>query len=660
MAKDTKPKEIDVESLDSDLAAARRMEESKGTFFGKIAAAFAFCMSIFQIITVFRQLDVIPQRGIHVAFAFSILLLSQPLYEHIGKGKYAGNKTFRMICRAIDIILIALLWTAIAMCKNEYDHLSDNLGIAGPNAAVAGLLILIIVLEGTRRCLGYIMPVLALIFFAYARFGHLIPGGLGHREYKTIDLLKYLAIDLDGIFGTTIAVSSTVIIMFIMFGCFLEASGCSTFINDLALSLTGKLRCGPALAAVVASALMGCINGSAVANVVGTGTFTIPLMKSRGYKPEFASGVEAVASTGGQILPPVMGSGAFLMVAFTAVPYTKIVIAAVIPAVLYFLGAAIAVFAQGEVGEVELLPEDQIPKTREVLKDGWLYLIVIAVLVWALLIVQYSPALSGFLGSASVPIVMLFDKKKRFRLSKIPQTFVKSGYSSLSIVSGCACAGIVVAMVSRTGIGVVFGDIMIHAAHGLLFPSLLFCAIACIILGMGLPTTSAYVIAASILAPALAKLNLPLLTAHLFVFYFACLSAITPPVALAAYAGAGIAKCDPMKTAVNACKIGFAGFIVPFVFCYDPAMMLQGSLIGILKVCITALIGCIGMSCGMQGWYFSGVQHKVPLWLRAILIGGGLLMMTPSDLMSIVGLVLLIGAYFLVKGGKAGRTPAAA
>ena len=255
---------------------------------------------------------------------------------------------------------------------------------------------------------------------------------------------------------------------------------------------------------------------------------------------------------------------------------------------------------------------------------------------------------------------MLFDKKKRYKLSDIPKTFVKAAYSAISIVAGCACAGVVVAMVTRTGLGVKFGNAMINAAGGNMFLSLLFTAVACIILGMGLPTTSAYVIGASILAPALAKLNLPLLTAHLFVFYFACLSAITPPVALAAYAGAGIAKCDPMKTAVNACKIGFAGFIVPFVFCYDPAMMLQGSLIGILKVCITALIGCIGMSCGMQGWYFSGVQHKVPLWLRAILIGGGLLMMTPSDLMSIVGLVLLIGAYFLVKGGKAGRTPAAA
>ncbi|MBQ5754452.1 MAG: TRAP transporter fused permease subunit [Oscillospiraceae bacterium] len=644
MSTDPKVKEIDVESLDAELAAARKMEENKNTVFGKAAALFAFSMSVFHILTVFRQLDVIPQRGIHVAFAFTILFLSMPLYEHCFKDKFAGNKGFRTFARGVDIVMIVALWSAIAMCYYEYEHLSDNLGIAGKWAIVAGTILLVVVLEGARRCLGYIMPVLALIFFAYAWQGHHFPGQLGHKKYTFAALMKYLAVDLDGIFGTTIQVSATVIIMFVMFGAFLEASGCSHFINDLALSVTGKLRCGPALAAVVASALMGCINGSAVANVVGTGTFTIPLMKSRGYKPAFAAGVESVASTGGQILPPVMGSGAFLMVAFTGEPYTAIVICAAIPAVLYFLGAAIAVFAQGEVGDVELLPEDQIPKTREVMKDGWLYLVVIGVLVWALLVAQYSPALSGLLGCAAVPIVMLFDKKKRFTLKQLPATLIKTGYSAISIVAGCACAGIVVAMVSRTGIGIIFGDMMIGLAHGLLFPSLLFVAIACIILGMGLPTTSAYIIAASILAPALAKLGLSLLTAHLFVFYFACLSAITPPVALAAYAGAGIAKCDPMTTAIHACKIGFAGFIVPFVFCYDPAMMLQGELISVLKVTITALIGCMGMSCGMQGWYFSR-QRKVSFITRTAVIGAGLMMMIPNDITSVVGIVILAAMF---------------
>lgn len=652
MSKEKDVKKIDVESLDAELAAAKKIEESKHTAWGKIVAVFALCMSIFHIITVFHPLGVIPQRGIHTAFAFTILLLSMPLYEHIGKGRFAAKGDFRNICRGIDVLCVIAFWVAIYLCNYEYNHLADNLGIPTVKAAVAGAILLILVLEGTRRCLGNIMPTLAMVFVIYALIGQYIPGRLGHRGYTLTQIFKYLAVDLDGIFGTTISVSAGTIFMFVMFGAFLEASGCSRFINDLALSVTGKLRCGPALAAVVASALMGCINGSAVANVVGTGTFTIPLMKSRGYKSEFASGVEAVASTGGQILPPVMGSGAFLMVVFTLVPYSKIVVAAVVPAVLYFLGAGIAVFAQGEIGNVELLPQDQIPKTRDVLKDGWLYLVIIAVLVYSLLIAQFSPARSALYAVISVPVVMLFDKKKRFPLKKIPEALVKTGYSALSVVSGCACAGIVVAMVSRTGLGVVFGDAMISAAGGNLFLSLLFTALACIILGMGLPTTSAYVIAAAILAPALVKLNLSLLTAHLFVFYFACLSAITPPVALAAYAGAGIAGCDPMKTAVNACKIGFAGFIVPFVFCYNSAMMLDGTLPAILMVCGTALLGCVGMSCGMQGWYFSA-QRKISMVSRLVVIAAGLCMMIPNDMLSMVGLVILVGMFVIERSRTA-------
>ena len=299
------------------------------------------------------------------------------------------------------------------------------------------------------------------------------------------------------------SVSASVIFMFVMFGAFLEASGCSDFINKIAISLTGKIKSGPALSAVVASGLMGSINGSAVANVVGTGTFTIPLMKSRGYKPQFAGGVESVASTGGQILPPVMGSGAFLMVAFTEQKYIAIVIAAVIPALLYYWGCAVAVITQSELIDITMMDEKDIPKTKDVLKDGWIYLVILGILIVALLVIQLSPLYSALWATVSVPIVMLFDKKKRFTFKNIPSAMVKSGFSAMSIVIGCACAGIVVGMVSLTGIGVIFGDMMIQLAHSMLFPSLLFTAITCIILGMGLPTTAAYVIAASILAPSL-------------------------------------------------------------------------------------------------------------------------------------------------------------
>jgi len=637
-------KEIDIASLDSELAAAKTLEEGKGDLFIKIAAVFAFCMTSFHIFTGFHGLyDYVTQRGIHLAFALTLILLTQPLYKHVFKDKFAGSQVFRAVCRVIDIALIILAWVSVIFAMDEVHHLTERLSKTTWKAYFAGAVLSLIVLECARRTLGYIMPILALIFVAYALAGPNLPYAIAHRGYSIERICKFLATDLDGLFGTTMSVSASVIFMFVMFGAFLEASGCSDFINKIAISLTGKIKSGPALSAVVASGLMGSINGSAVANVVGTGTFTIPLMKSRGYKPQFAGGVESVASTGGQILPPVMGSGAFLMVAFTEQKYIAIVIAAVIPALLYYWGCAVAVITQSELIEISMMDEKDIPKTKEVLKDGWIYLLILGILITALLVIQLSPLYSALWATCSVPIIMLFDKKKRFTFKDIPSAMVKSGFSAMSIVIGCACAGIVVGMVSLTGIGVIFGDMMIQLAHSMLFPSLVFTAVTCIILGMGLPTTAAYVIAASILAPSLIKLGLTPLTSHLFVFYFACLSAITPPVALAAYAGAGIAKCSPMTTAVEACKLGFAGFIVPFAFCYSPAMMMQGTVPEILSVFLTAFIGTAVISGGFQGWLF----WRLNIIERVILIASGLLLFIPGSVTDIAGLAITAALLLL-------------
>ena len=633
------PKEIDVTSLDSELAAAKAVEEGRSDKFIRLAFFVAILMTSFHIFTGLNGLgDYVTQRGIHLSFALTLVLLTQPLHKHICKDKYAGIKPFRILCRCVDLLLIALTWISWWMAQDEVHHLAERLSQTTWMATFAGACLAVITLECARRVLGYIMPVLALIFVAYALAGPHLPLAIAHRGYSLQRICKFLATDLDGLFGTTMSVSATVIFMFVMFGAFLEASGCSDFINEIAISLTGKIKSGPALSAVVASGLMGSINGSAVANVVGTGTFTIPLMKSRGYKPAFAGGVEAVASTGGQILPPVMGSGAFLMVAFTETKYINIVIAAVIPALLYYWGCAVAVVSQSELADIQLMDPKEIPKAKNVLKSGWIYLVIIGILLYCLLVAQYSPLYSALWATFSVPVVMLFDKKKRFTLKSIIPAMAKSAFSSMSIVIGCACAGIVVGMVSLTGIGVIFGDMMIQAAHSMLFPSLLFTALTCIILGIGLPTTAAYVIAASILAPSLIKLGLTPLTSHLFVFYFACLSAITPPVALAAYAGAGIAKCSPMTTAVEACKLGFAGFMVPFAFCYNPAMMMQGNVAEILSVFISAFIGVSIMSAGFQGW----LLWKLHLLERIIFICAGLLMFIPGTLTDITGLAIAI------------------
>ena len=640
-------KEIDVTSLDSELAAAKAVEEGKKDVFVKIAFFVAIAMTLFHIYTGFFGLfDFVTQRGIHLSFALTLVLLTQPLYKHVFKDKFAGNVGFRGLCRTIDIVLVILTWVAWWMAQDEVHHLTERLSQTTWMAVAAGAILGIVTLECARRVLGYIMPILALIFVAYALAGPHLPWAIAHRGYSLERICSFLATDLDGLFGTTMSVSATVIFMFVMFGAFLESSGCSEFINNIAISLTGKIKSGPALSAVVASGLMGSINGSAVANVVGTGTFTIPLMKSRGYKPAFAGGVEAVASTGGQILPPVMGSGAFLMVAFTETNYINIVIAAVIPALLYYWGCGVAVVSQSELANIQLMDPKDVPKARDVMKTGWIYLLIIAILLYCLLVAQYSPLYSALWATCSVPIVMLFDKKKRFTLKSIIPALAKSAFSSMSIVIGCACAGFVVGMVSLTGIGVIFGDMMIQAAHGMLFPSLIFTALTCVILGMGLPTTAAYVIAASILAPSLIKLGLSALTAHLFVFYFACLSAITPPVALAAYAGAGIAKTSPMTTAIEACKLGFAGFIVPIAFCYNPAMMMQGNPVEIISVAITAFIGVAIMSAGFQGW----VLWKCNYLERLIFIAAGMLMFIPGTVTDLAGLA--IAALLIIINAK--------
>jgi TRAP transporter 4TM/12TM fusion protein len=635
--------DIDIASLDSELAAARSVEESKSTIRGKIAIGAAFLMCLFHLYTgLFGLWDQISQRGIHMAFAITLLILTQPLSKKLFNGRFGNNKTASLLLDLVDYAILAGVWVAVLISRQEYLAKSDKAGEVTILATYAGGILLIVVLEAARRSLGYIMPVLAIIFVAYALAGPHLPFAIAHRGYSFKRIFEFLSTNADGMFGTTLSVSATVIFMFVAFGAFLEASGCSDFINNIAISMTGRIKSGPALSAVVASAIMGTINGSAVANVVGTGTFTIPLMKSRGYKPEFAAGVEAVASTGGQILPPVMGSGAFLMVAFTEINYLTIAASAAISAVLYFVGCAFAVVAQAEIADIERTPEELIPKTWVVFKDGYFYLLIIGILLYGLLIAAWSPLRSALIATLSIPIVMLVDKKKRFTIKDIAPSMSKAGFSSMSVVIGCACAGIIVAMVALTGIGVVFGDVMIRASGGKVFLSLLYTAVTCIILGMGLPTTAAYVISASILGPALTKVGLPILNAHLFIFYFACLSAITPPVALAAYAGAGIAKCSPMKTAIEACKIGFAGFIVPFIFAYNPAMLLQGEFVDIISVTITALFGVIAMSMGFQGWLFIKINYV----LRLILIAAGMGMVIPGTVSDIAGMIGIVAVGF--------------
>lgn len=623
------------------------MQLSKGnnreTIMKTLIAVFAMGMSCFHIWTgIFGTMDFIYQRGIHLSFAFTLLVLTKPLYKSGREGKAERKGAVKWAMILFDIVLVLAIWVCVYFAHYDYMGKLYRAGAYTVISVITGAILFVIVMYFAFRTLGSILPILSIIFILYARFGQYMPRAIAHRGYSFERIFAFLASDSSGIFGSCLSVSAGTIFVFVLFGAFLERSKASDAINTTALAMTGGMKAGPALSAVVASALMGTINGSAVANVVATGTFTIPLMKKSGYKSAFAGGVEAVASSGGQILPPVMGSAAFLMVTYTNITYSKIALAAVIPALLYFLGAGMAVIFNAEKNHLKAVPKEERPSTKGMLRDSIVYLIPIVILIYCLMIRQLSANYSALLATASIPLVMIFDRKKRFTLQDIPASLKLAGLNAISIVSGCACAGIVVSMVSLTGIGVVFGDIMISASGGNLFLALLFTAIACIILGMGLPTSASYVITASIMGPSLVKLGIPVLAAHMFILYFACLAAITPPVALAAYAGAGIAKADPIKTGLEACKIGFAGFVVPFMFVYNTALLGQASILTVLYVSATAVIGVIALSAGFQGFFL----RNNSLLDTLLLMVGGACSAIPETISDIVGIVLILIVLF--------------
>lgn len=602
-----------------------------------LIAFLGIVLSLFHIYTTaFGLLDFITQRGIHLSLGLAVLILMKPTEEALAKHFPSLSRGARIAANAFDFVLIALLWWACYISKIEYSYAISHAGRVNDVSTWAGLILLVVILYLTWRTLGPMLPVLAIIFILYARFGSIMPAALAHRGYTFKKILNYLSSNQNGVFGMCLSVSATTIYMFILFGAFLEISGASAMINDVAIKATGRTRSGPALAAVVSSAFMGTINGSAVANVVATGTFTIPMMKARGYDKNFAGAVESVASTGGQILPPVMGAGAFLMVGLTGISYNTIALAAVIPALLYFFAAGIAVILHGRKAQLQPDNSERIQFDRRTIKLMIACIASILSLICGLLVLNLPSTIAAGIGIITLVLFMFVLFFKEYGLSKLVASLISGAKSAGSIIIGCACSGIVVAMVSLTGIGVVFGDLTISLAGTNMLLGLILAAFACIILGMGLPTSAAYVIAASILATPLKRLGVATLPGHLFLLYYACLSCITPPVALASYAAAGIAKANPMKTAVESCKLGFVGFVIPFLFIYNQALLGNGSIGSIIVCLITGILGVVALSAGFTGY----LMTETSLVERILFFISGGLMFFPETVTDIVGLIL--------------------
>ncbi|MEW6661344.1 MAG: TRAP transporter permease [Bacillota bacterium] len=596
-----------------------------GTIWGRLAAAIAISMSVFHLwLASIGILPAIMARAIHLSFVLVLIFLLYPARPSSRKDR-PSTADFFLIVGSV-IIAGYMLW--------RYTDYAMSGGFPNNADYLIGALACILVLEGGRRSIGPVLPCLALVFVAYAYLGKYIPGNLGHFGYKIPRLMEMFYLSLDGIYGVAIGVSTTYIFLFILFGAFLGETGMSRFINDISMAMAGRSPGGPAKVAVFASGFMGTINGSAVANVATTGAFTIPLMKSIGYRPHFAGAVEAVASTGGQIMPPVMGAAAFIMAEILNVQYKVVMFAALIPAILYYLACYVGVHLEAVKTGLRGLTEEELPNIRQVLLERG-HMVLPLVLIVALLVKGFTPTYSAFYGIVATILASFLRSSTRLSWRGFLAALENGARGAVTVAIACAVVGFIVGVSAMTGFGLKLGDAIISMAAGNLFLTLVLAAITCLILGMGMPTTAVYIVAATMAAPMLVKIGINPIAAHLFAFYFGNISNITPPVALAAFTGAGIAGADPNRVGFTAVRLGIAAFIVPFMFVYSPQLVMQqGTALQIIGASATAIVGVIGL-----GAAFARYLLKPLSWLETLILGAGALaLIKPGLYTDIVGL----------------------
>lgn len=527
-----------------------------------------------------------------------------------------------------DIVLGTLGALAFFYYVVNFQAIIIRATLLKPLDVAVGLVGIVILAELCRRVVGIPILVVAGGFISYAFI-------TGFSLRRVVHQLFYTT---DGIIGTPIGVCSTFIVLFIFLASFLEKSGIAAFFIDLANSVAGFASGGPAKVAVIASALEGMYSGSSVANTVGSGSVTIPVMKKTGYKPEFAAAVEAAASTGGQIMPPIMGAAAFLMAELTNIPYPVIAVSAILPALLYFTGIFLMIHFEAKKLGLRGLPKESIPHFGKLfIAKGYLFLPVIVLV--ALMSWGKTPAYAACFAILAALVVSFFRKDTRFTLPSFMEALSNGSRNTIGVAMACAIAGIVVGIVSLTGLGQVLISVLLSVANNSLFLALVLTMVACLILGMGIPTTANYVIMATITAPIVVRMGVPVMAAHMFVFYFGIVADITPPVALAAYAGAAIAKANPIKTGIIATRLAITAFIIPYIFVFNPAMLFINTTVPeVVQIVLTSCIGMFGLSAGLEGYM------RRPIWfpLRLLLIGGGLLLIHPGLLTDIAGLVLIV------------------
>ncbi|MEW6661671.1 MAG: TRAP transporter permease [Bacillota bacterium] len=600
----------------------------------RVVAVIAIVWALFQLRT--AALGVFPptlQRAPHLGFALVLVFLLYPFKR--------GDR--RNTIPWYDYLLATLSAVATGYHVVFYEELIHRAGAYTLQDTIISAIGILLVLEATRRVAGPVLVSVASLALLYGYFGPYMPGFLAHRGYTITRIVTHSFISTEGIFGVPIAVSSTFIFLFLVFATFLRKTGIGEWLTNLAVSLTGHTSGGPAKAAVVASACQGTVSGSSVANVVGTGSVTIPLMKSIGYRKEFAGAVEAAASTGGQLMPPIMGAAAFIMTEFTGLPYIKIAAAAAIPAILYFTGVFVMVHLEAKRTGLKGMPKEQLPNAGLLLKTKW-YLLLPIVGIVVFLIKGFTPMKAAYYGILLTIGVSLISKDTRLNFRQLLQALEEGARGAVPVAAACATAGVLVGIITLTGLGLKMANGIIDLSQGSVYLTMMFTMVASIILGMGVPTTANYIIQATIAAPALMAVGVPLIAAHLFVFYFGIIADITPPVALAAFAASGISGSEPMKTGFNAFKLAFAAYLVPFIFATSPVLVLvDATAPAVIKAMITALIGMIGIGGGLTGYLLTNAK----IWERLFLIVGGVLLVSPETVTDLVGVVLVGLGYAL-------------
>ena len=582
---------------------------------------------LFHLYTaMFGVLDGLTQRNLHLTMMLLVVFLLKP-----SKLKYIGP--------VYDLVLMIATLAVGAYMHVASADMAYRAGTVYMIDNVCCMVLIVLILVGVKRVMGWAMPIISFILLLYVFLGQYLPQPFGHAPYTMRKITSLLYMGTEGIWSSPLAASSTFIPMFILFGCLLEAFGGGDFFMDISSALFGRFRGGPAKVAVVSSGLIGSISVSAVANVTTTCAFTIPLMKKMGYDKDFAGAVEATASTGGQLAPPVMGAAAFLMAEILAVPYGTIVKAAVVPALLYYLSCFFVVdFEAGRLG-LSGVSKEELPAAGSVMKKGWFHIIPLVMLVYMLVFAGTSALMaSTWAVGVTFLIGLITAPKDKTMLIRLKDTVMSTASSSITVATATACAGLIVGCFAVTGLGTKLSTLIIALAGGKLILILLFTAVAAIILGMGLPTVAAYSILVTLIVPTLTKLDILPIAAHMFIFYFGIISNVTPPVALAAFAAAGLSGGSVLWTGVKATRLALAGFIIPFVMIYAPEILMIGEPVEIAIVSITALIGVYALATATVGYYFTNCT--VPE--RIINAVAGIMLVVPDTMISLIGLVIFV------------------